>query len=176
MLSNRTDCSPCLAPTAVFDANLGVCVAGCPAGTVLNTTLRSCVSTACPYPGQVLNATTKTCVCDTATPYFTGYACISCFAPSYWNSSSSSCQTCDMSNQFYYSPDRASCLQCPPSAPISIGLTCANCNQTSYYDASSGKCIACPNNKLYSPVTQRCECPQGLPFFNGQTCSKCGQY
>lgn len=156
VLVNSTSCSPCVSPTPLYDANLAVCVSGCPTGTTLDISQRSCLSSLCPYPGQIQNATTKACTCAPATPYFTGSACISCFAPSYWNSSTKSCNTCDMSRQFYFAPDRGTCVQCPITSPISFGLGCGNCNQTSYYDATLAKCIACPNNRLYNPVSQKC--------------------
>ena len=156
VLANSTNCSPCLAPTPIYDANTMTCVSGCPTGTTLNVTLRSCVSSVCPYVGQQFNATSKRCECASSTPYFTGSSCISCWAPSYWNHTSNQCLTCDIGKQEYFNPSTQKCAKCPSATPISIGITCTNCNQSSYYDLTTSSCVACPNNRLYNPVSQKC--------------------
>lgn len=158
VLAGTTNCSTCNAPTPIFDANEAKCISSCPNGTKLNTTLHTCVptTTQCQYPGQVYNSIDNNCICGPSAPYFTGSACVACLAPNFWNTTSNSCNSCDVASQQYYSPQANACLKCPASAPISTGLTCVNCNQSSYYDNQTKKCVSCPQNQLFNPVTQKC--------------------
>ena len=157
VLANSTKCSPCVNPTPLFDANAMTCISGCPTGTNFNQAERTCVAdNSCSLPGQLFNVSSKKCECATSTPYFTGSACVSCRAPSYWNQTIKQCLTCDLAKQEYFNTVSQQCAKCPTSAPISIGILCTNCNQTSYYDSAAGSCVLCPNNRLFNPVSQKC--------------------
>ena len=177
VLANSTQCSQCYNPTPLYDANTMTCIASCPNGTTFNSALHTCVAdTNCQYPGQVYNATSQSCYCPVSSPYFTGSACVACIAPNYWNDTAKVCSSCDIRLQQYYNIQQNACTTCPAYAPISTGLTCVNCNQTSYYNTTLNTCVSCPDNRLFNPVSQRCECPANAPFFNGTGCSLCAQY
>lgn len=44
VLAGTTNCSACVDPTPIFDANAAQCIRACPNGTSLNLTFHSCVS------------------------------------------------------------------------------------------------------------------------------------
>ena len=87
-------CFPC-PDNSHYDVDSGICLS-CAEGSYFDKDQDKCVfppvikPPSCPY-GQDYHKDTKTCVCPKLTPHDTGYSCLTCFSPSFWNSATKKC-------------------------------------------------------------------------------------
>lgn len=127
-------------------------------------------------------------------PYDNGVQCISCSAPSYWDSNKKACLQCD--DGLVYNDATKVCQPCPLSAPIEWQGKCIACPNNTHYDqytkvcyecgigqiwnAQSNQCVTkveqganCSNGATWNVYTKSCECPSSAPFDNGHYCVSC---
>ena len=88
----------------------------CPGDLIYNESSQSCTEPpiVCPY-NKILSSF-KFCQCPAATPYDTGYQCINCEEPTFWNSTEKKCVMC--SDNRVYNEFSGECVSCPKDSPI----------------------------------------------------------
>lgn len=135
VLANTTNCSSCPYNTYfsvssrqcvscgnfTFDLNSRQCidnsVSNATNGTNANNGTNGSIginvtngSIVCPT-GQKFNNKTNSCGCPSRRPFYTGYTCVSCYLPNYWNETSLNCEACPPGS--IYNLTLNSCAMCP---------------------------------------------------------------
>ena len=94
---------------------------------------------ACCPDTYIFDERTLSCVCPASTPYVDASGkCVSCNAPSYWDS------------------QQNACLTCPSNTVYDKAQNKCNCPSTLPYVDASGKCVACAAPGFWNPNTLTC--------------------
>ncbi len=131
-------------------------------------------------------------------PHETGFECVFCNAPSFWNETSDACDEC--ADGSHYDKLLKTCVVCPSWTPIEKDGKCLSCPENTFYSEEDELCIACaegskydseekecieieekipvsapkcPSNQIMNPDTKVCECPADKPNFTGFECVNC---
>ena len=146
---NQRLCVNCPEDRPYFD---GTKCSVCEDPTYYDPALRTCTS--CTM-GRVYNKQSLQCECATG-KFWTGYSCIECFHPKYFDLDERKCLNCP-TNQVY-SIEQRKCLDCPSLTPIFNGVECVKCPEKQYYDTSFKICKYCSGGQVPNSAGI-CQCP-----------------
>lgn len=142
--------------------------------------------------GKEYDNSTQKCECPEDKPDFTGYECIKCVEPTFFNSDFKRCEECR--DGYVYNVAEEKCEKCPEEKPLENNGKCEACPEGTQYNEKAAVCIQCGDGSVYNDTLkacvliaqpkcpafatynvaeQKCECPTDKPYTDGIECIAC---